>query len=249
MQETIFQKILNMPKPAHFVLIDPDKSGIEEGVKLATNAEKCGVDTILIGSSLLLNDNLDDFIRQIKSKVRIPVIIFPGLLNMFSSSADAILFLSMISSRNPQFLIGEQVRAAPIIKKYNLEAISTAYILIESGKITSVQYMSNSIPIPRNKSDIVIAHVLAAELIGMKMVYLEAGSGADEPVPVEVIKKVKEASNLPLIVGGGIRTPETAKAIANAGADIIVTGTIFERNRDYNLLSEFCRSIHEQRNG
>jgi len=248
MKDNIYKQILDMPKPAHFVLIDPDKSGIDEGIDLAVNAEKCGVDAILIGSSIHLNDNLDDFIREIKSKTTIPIIIFPGILNVFSSSADAILFLSMISSRNPQFLIGEQVRAAPIIKKYGLETISTAYLLIESGKMTSVQYMSNSMPIPRNKPDIIIAHVLAAELIGMKAVYLEAGSGADHTVPTEVISRVKEVTSLPLIVGGGIRTPEAAESIAKAGADIVVTGTIFENNKDFNLLAEFCQTIHKQRN-
>ncbi|MCB5230389.1 MAG: geranylgeranylglyceryl/heptaprenylglyceryl phosphate synthase [Candidatus Cloacimonetes bacterium] len=248
MKNNVYKQILDMPKPAHFVLIDPDKSGIDEGIDLAVNAEKFGVDAILIGSSIHLNDNLDDFIREIKSKTTIPIIIFPGILNVFSSSADAILFLSMISSRNPQFLIGEQVRAAPIIKKYGLETISTAYLLIESGKMTSVQYMSNSMPIPRNKPDIIIAHVLAAELIGMKAVYLEAGSGADHTVPTEVISRVKEVTSLPLIVGGGIRTPEAAESIAKAGADIVVTGTIFENNRDFNLLAEFCQTIHKQRN-
>ena len=201
--ETVIERLLALPKPAYFVLIDPDKAGIEETVTLAKIVEKSGADGILIGSSILLNDMLDDFIVAIKEVVSIPVIIFPGLLNAFSPNADALLFLSMISSRNAQFLIGEQVRAAPLIKKYGIETISTAYLLIESGKMTSVQYVSNSFPLPANKPDIAVAHALAAEYIGMKMIYLEAGSGAEKPVPDEIIRKVKGVTTLPVIVGGG----------------------------------------------
>ena len=242
-----YEQIRQMSKPAYFVLIDPDKTGFDASVRLAVLAEQKGVDGILIGSSLLLHDNLDRCLSAIKKEIKIPVIIFPGLLNTFSPNADAILFLNMISSRNAQLLIGEQVRAAPLIRKMGLEAISTAYILIESGKLTSVQYVSNSLPIPRDKPDILIAHILAAEYIGMKMIYLEAGSGAEETVPLEMIKRAKETTELPLIVGGGIRTPQAASMIAEAGADIVVTGTIMEESAHHDQLSEFVGAVHRWR--
>ncbi len=243
-----YNKLLQMPKPAYFVLIDPDKTGIEGSVALAKAAEEQGVDAILVGSSILLHDNLDNCIKKIKKHLTIPLIIFPGIMNTFSSHADAILFLNMISSRNPQLLIGEQVRAAPLIRRFSLEAISTAYILIDSGNLTSVQFFSNSLPIPRDKTDIVIAHILAAEYMGMKMIYLEAGSGASEPVPLEMIRQVKATTELPLIVGGGIKTPQAASSIAEAGADIIVTGTVLERNSDFRLIGDFAKEIHRWQN-
>lgn len=244
---TCYQRLMQIPKPAYFILLDPDKSSIDEVCELSINAEKYGVDAILIGSSFLLEDNLDEYILHIKERVSIPVIIFPGILNTLSPEADAILFLNMISSRNPQLLIGEQVRAAPYIKHHNLEAISTAYILIESGNLTTVQYMSNSLPIPRNKAEIVIAHILAAEFMGMKLVYLEAGSGAQSPVPVEMISQVKSVVSLPLIVGGGIKTPQAAYDIAQAGADFIVTGSILENSKENSIIKEFADAVHSCR--
>jgi phosphoglycerol geranylgeranyltransferase len=231
--KTVYERIADMPKPAYFVLIDPDRTGVNDSVELARIAEINGADAILIGSSLMLNDRLDECIVSIKTVVKIPVVIFPGLLNAISPNADALLFLNMISSRNSQFLIGEQVRAAPLIRKCGLETISMAYLLIESGRMTSVQYISNSFPIPRNKPDIVVAHTMAAEMIGMKMIYLEAGSGAEHAVPDEIISQVRQTTSLPIIVGGGIKTPEIAFQKVKAGADIIVTGTVLE--------DEFCK--------
>jgi putative glycerol-1-phosphate prenyltransferase len=243
----VYTKLTGMPKPAYFILIDPDKSGPEDAFRLALKAEELGVDGILIGSSMLMHRELDVCIKRLKDQINIPLLIFPGILNTFSPNADAILFLNMISSRNAQLLIGEQVRAAPLIREYGLEAISTAYILIESGKLTSVQYISNSLPVPRDKPDILSAHVIAAEYIGMKMIYLEAGSGAEMPVPTEMVKQARSITDLPIIVGGGIRNPETATAIAEAGADIIITGTVLEENKNQQLLSEFVQAIHSLR--
>ncbi len=231
-------------RKGYFCLIDPDKSTPRKSAENAVIFEKNGADAILVGSSIMLNDNFDETIKTIKEKVKIPVIIFPGKFNFVSKYADAILLLSMVSSRNPDLLISEQVRSAPLIKKYNLESIGTGYMLIESGSLTSVQYMSNSLPIPRNKSDIAVAHALAAEFLGMKAIYLEAGSGAKNFVPENLIREVKKNITIPLIVGGGIRNPETARKVALAGADIIVTGTIFENGIDEKLIRDFADAIH-----
>jgi putative glycerol-1-phosphate prenyltransferase len=238
----IFQSYKN--RKGYFCLIDPDKFEPEISAENAVTFSENGADAILVGSSIMLNDNFDDTIRLIKENVKIPVIIFPGKFNFVSKYADAILLLSMVSSRNPDLLISEQVRSAPLIKKYNLESIGTGYMLIESGSLTSVQYMSNSLPIPRNKADIAVAHALAAEFLGMKTIYLEAGSGAKHFVPEKLIKEVKKNITIPLIVGGGIKNPESAAKVAQAGADIVVTGTIFENGIDKNLIREFAKEIH-----
>jgi putative glycerol-1-phosphate prenyltransferase len=150
----------------------------------------------------------------------------------------------LISGRNPDHLIGNHVIAAPIIKRMGLEAISTGYMLIDGGNTTSAEFMSNTKPIPREKSDIAVAHALAAEMIGLKMIYLEAGSGAINSVPDEMIKKVSQYCSLPIIVGGGIRTPEEARKKVEAGASFIVTGTIIEQNSHGSLIKEFANAIH-----
>jgi putative glycerol-1-phosphate prenyltransferase len=158
--------------------------------------------------------------------------------------ADAILFLLLISGRNPEHLIGNQVTAAPIIKRIGLEAISTGYMLIEAGKTTSAEFMSNTKPIPQNKPDIAVAHALAAEFIGMKLLYLDSGSGADFPVPDEMIQKIAKHSSLPMIIGGGIRNPEVAREKVKAGASFVVTGTINEQNSNHSLVREFAEAVH-----
>ncbi|MBN2001081.1 phosphoglycerol geranylgeranyltransferase, partial [candidate division KSB1 bacterium] len=172
------------------------------------------------------------------------VIIFPGSTKQISPYADAILFLSLISGRNPNVLIGEQVVAAPIIKSIGLEAIGTAYMFIESGNVTSAQFVSDTRPIPREKPDIAIAHALAAEYLGMKIIYLEAGSGAKYSVPEELVAAVKKYVSVPLIVGGGIRTPDEARKKVLAGAHFVVTGNVLEKNRDPGLIKAFADAIH-----
>ncbi|MDW7682353.1 MAG: geranylgeranylglyceryl/heptaprenylglyceryl phosphate synthase, partial [bacterium] len=162
-----------------------------------------------------------------------------------SPDADAILFMSVISGRNADLLIGQHVMAAPIVKMTGLEAISTGYMLIDSGKVTSAEFMSNTKPIPRDKTDIAIAHGLAAEFLGMKILYLEAGSGAVQPVPDEMIQGLSRMCGLPLIVGGGIKTPEIASQKVRAGASFIVTGNILEKNNRTGLIAEFARAIHK----
>ncbi len=230
----------------YVVLIDPDKQSLEESVSLAARAEQEGADVIFIGGSLLSTPIFDELVKQIKEHVTIPVIIFPGGVQQISRHADAILFMSVISGRNPDLLIGQHVMAAPIVKMLNVEAISMGYMLIESGRVTSAEYMSNTKPIPRDKADIAVAHALAAQYLGMKMIYLEAGSGAMNPVPDEMIYSISKICSLPIIVGGGIKTPEIAWKKVEAGASFVVTGNILEQNSDKGTISEFARAIHQK---
>ncbi len=241
-----YQRILDLIKQrkAYFCLIDPDKLSPAEAATRAAICAEGGADAIMVGGSVMLRDNFEETVLLIKQACTIPVLIFPGIFNAVSPHADAILYLSMLSSRNPQMLIGEQVKSAPLIKKAGLETISTAYLLVESGKLTSVQYMSNSLPLPADKPDIAVAHAIAAQQFGFKMVYLEAGSGAQYCVNDKMIKAVKSEIDIPLIVGGGIRTPLVAAQKAAAGADIIVTGTILENSFEPSLIKEFAHAIH-----
>ena len=228
------------------LLIDPDKIKGPEIPGFMSSCVEGKVDIVLIGGSLMINAEFDQKIKTIKeSSENIPVVIFPGGLNQISSYADAILYLSLISGRNAEYLIGNQVIAAPIIKKLGLEAISTAYMLIESGQKTSVEFMSGSLPIPRDKIDIAIAHAMAADLLGFKLLYLEAGSGAKLSVPDEMVQNVCDSINIPVIVGGGIKSPNIANQKAQTGADIIVVGNHFEKTGNKNLIKEFAHAIHQ----
>ena len=226
----------------YLTLLDPDRLSPEEMEHRASLCAEAGADAILVGTSLMLTDRGTDMYRRIKRAVQIPVISFPGSASQVSPLADAILFLSMISGRNPELLIGQHARAAPLIKGFGLETISTGYMLIESGTLTSVEFMSNTRPIPRNKIDIAMAHALAAEYIGMQTVYLEAGSGAAQSVPSEMVRAVAEYISLPVIVGGGIRDAETARARVEAGAAFVVTGTVVED--DWSRLRELSAAVH-----
>ncbi|KQC06177.1 MAG: hypothetical protein APR54_07620 [Candidatus Cloacimonas sp. SDB] len=235
---------LSQNRASYLCLIDPDKIDLEQAIYTAKLCQDNGADGILVGSSLMLTNNFEKNLKAIKDNVEIPVLIFPGIFNFVSRYADAILLLSVVSSRNPQMLIGEQVRAAPQIKEYGLEAIGTAYMLIDSGENTSVNFMSSSFPIPRNKPDIAVAHALAGQYLGMKIVYMDAGSGALKPVKNEMIKKIRMNIDIPIILGGGIRTPEVAREKAQAGADFIVTGNILEEKSDPQLIRAFADAIH-----
>lgn len=244
---TTFEKLLDVRKnrgAGYLILIDPDKIDPAKLPSFVRDATEAGADGFLVGGSLLLSNEIDKLIQLIKSNTSLPVIIFPGSLFQISHVADAILFLLLISGRNPDHLIGNQVTAAPIIKRIGLEAISTGYMLIEAGKMTSAEFMSNTKPIPQNKPDIAVAHALAAELIGMKLLYLDAGSGADVPVPDAMIQKIAKYSSLPMIVGGGIRNPEVAREKVKAGASFVVTGTVNEQNSDHSLVREFAKAVH-----
>lgn len=233
-------------KKTFALLIDPDKIETTQIPEFMSGCEEGKVDIILIGGSLLINAEFDQKIKTIKESAKnIPVVIFPGGLNQISGYADAILYLSIISGRNAEYLIGSQVLAAPIIKKLGLEAIATAYMLIESGQKTSVEFMSGTSPIPRDKTDIAVAHAMAAELLGFQLLYLEAGSGAKLTVPEEMVQAVCASIEIPVIVGGGIKSPDVAHQKTQAGANIIVVGNHFEKTGNNNLIKEFAHAIHQ----
>ncbi len=229
---------------AYLLLLDPDELTKDNLQTFVRHCEKSGVDAFLIGGSLLWDDNFDEFIKEVKQSTKLPVIIFPGSVNQICKYADAILYLSVVSGRNPEHLIGKHVVAAPIIYKSKIEPISTGYLLIESGKTNTAQYMSGSMPIPRDKKEIAAATALAAEYLGMKLIYLEAGSGAEFPVPDDMIKLVSKYCSIPIIVGGGIRNPVMARDMVKNGAKIIVTGNYFENENNLDLIKDFADAIH-----
>jgi putative glycerol-1-phosphate prenyltransferase len=210
------------------VLLDPDKYEASVLDRTLQAAQDTRVDYFLVGGSLLVHDTLDVVVERIRSQCSIPLILFPGNTFQLSHRADALLFLSLISGRNPELLIGQHVIAAPYLKRSSLEIISTGYMLIDGGVNSSVQYMSNTQPIPASKNDIAVSTALAGEMLGLRLLYLEAGSGAIHPVPESMIEAVSQAVLVPLVVGGGVRTPEKVAANFRAGADLVVVGTAFE---------------------
>jgi phosphoglycerol geranylgeranyltransferase len=227
----------------HWLLLDPDDFSQSRGVALARKAQEAGVDALLIGGSLLHTDRFSDFVAAVKKAVRLPVILFPGDATQLSPAADAVLFLSLVSGRNPVMLIGEHVKGAPLIRKFGIEPISTAYMLVESGAVSSVEFMSNTRPLPRTKPAIAAAHALAAQYMGMSMIYLEAGSGAPQTVPEEMVRLVRATVTIPIIVGGGIRTPDAARRLCEAGADIIVTGNLLRERNGMTVAGEIARAV------
>ncbi len=229
----------------YIVLIDPDKEDDNSIINRVKNANNSGVDALFVGGSIMMDINYNSIVKKIKSLSNIPVILFPGGVGQLNKHFDAMLFMSLISGRNPRFLIEEQVLAAPIVDNMNIETISTGYILVNGGSNSSVEFMSSTKPIPMERVEITVAHALAGQYLGMKLIYLEAGSGAIHPVTTEVIKAVRAAIDLPIIVGGGIKTPEKARDAVEAGASIIVTGNILEQ--DDNCVQEFADAIHIQK--
>ena len=211
------------------ILIDPDKFDKNIQSPLFLEIKKTPPDFILVGGSLL-SDYLDDTVLFLKQHFQMPVFLFPGNVIQISSAADGILFMSLISGRNAEFLIGQQVVAAPLLEKTNLEIISTGYVLLENGKTTSVEYMSSTKPIPQDKQDIILATALAGQYLGQQLIYLETGSGANHPVSGETIRLLSAKLNIPIIAGGGIRNTEDLKLLFSAGADIAVVGTVLEKN-------------------
>lgn len=227
-----------------FLLLDPDRVPEERYLSLAEAAEECGVDALLVGTSFSLESQFTRAVGQIRLKTTLPLILFPGSFAQITPHADAILFTSLLSGRNPTYLIDEQMRGAPLVKQSGLEPIPTGYLLIESGSLTSVQYISGSLPIPREKHDIACAHALAAQYMGMKLVYLEAGSGANGAVPDEMVAAVSAYVSIPVMVGGGIRTPEACADKIESGASFVVVGTRFEHERGFSLLREMAAATH-----
>ncbi len=241
MLQTIYSSILKskkQDKKLFALLVDPDKFE----TKIIPLAEKARVDLIMVGGSILSNGNFEHCIQTIKKNTSIPVIIFPGNNLQVSKNADAILLLSLISGRNAELLIGKHVIAAPVIRLSDLEILSTGYMLIESGTQTAALYMSNTHPIPHDKDDIATCTAIAGEMLGLKLIYMDAGSGAINPVKESMIKKVKANIHIPLIIGGGINTPEKALTACKAGADIIVVGNAIEKNN--SLIKSISKAIH-----
>jgi len=238
-----WQKAKKNKSKEFVVLIDPDKLNLKDIDKIVQLAEQAAVDSFFIGGSLVINDALDAIILTIKKQCDIPVVLFPGSSRQLSYKADGLLFLSLISGRNPELLIGKHVETAPFLKISPVEIISTAYMLIDGGVPTSVSYMSNTQPIPANKDSIAVCTAMAGEMLGMKLIYMDAGSGAESPISTSMIESVSMATNIPLIIGGGIRTPEKVSANVKAGADIIVVGNAIEK--DPSLILELSAAVHE----
>ena len=238
----IYDKFQDKTRKRLAVLIDPDKPSDAQMLSIIEKANAADVDFFFVGGSLLVTDSLDHCIKLIKANSNIPVLIFPGNSLQISKYCDGFLLLSLISGRNPEMLIGRHVIAAPYLKLYGNEIIPTGYMLIDSGKATSVSYMSDTTPIPHDKDDIAMCTAIAGEMLGLKLIYLEAGSGALMPVSTSMITKVSQMIKIPLIVGGGIKTPEMAADAVKAGADIIVIGTAFEKEPD--MLQKFAEAIH-----
>ena len=224
------------------VLIDPDKvnpSAVEQLVRLSVDA---GVDYFLVGGSLVISNQLDEVVQQIKASCDIPVILFPGSPSQISNYADALLYLSLISGRNPELLIGQHVISAPFVKQSGLEIISTGYMVVDGGAPTTVSYISNAAPLPSDKNEIAMCTAMAGEMLGMKVIYMDAGSGAKRAISENMIQAVAQQIEVPLIIGGGITDPEKAYRNCKAGADVIVIGNAIEK--DASLIKEMAAAIH-----
>ncbi|MCB0569106.1 MAG: geranylgeranylglyceryl/heptaprenylglyceryl phosphate synthase [Phaeodactylibacter sp.] len=223
------------------LLADPDKANEAQLVTLARQSDAAGVDFLFLGGSLLMADRLALCLKVLRDACSLPIVLFPGSPMQINHQADALLFLSLISGRNPELLIGQQVVSAPYLHRSPLEVIGTGYMLIDGGQPTTVSYMSHTTPIPHDKPDIALATALAGEMLGLRLAYLDAGSGAQRPVSAEMIRRVSNEISVPLLTGGGIRTPELARQAAHAGADVVVVGNAIER--DIGLLREMVAAV------
>lgn len=223
------------------VLIDPDKVSLSTVDTLINQCVAAKVDYFFVGGSLVTTNHLDEVIDIIKSTCNIPVILFPGSPSQLSQSADALLYLSLISGRNPELLIGQHVISASVVKSSGLEIISTGYIVVDGGAPTTVSYISNTAPIPADKNDVALCTAMAGEMLGLKLIYMDAGSGAREPISTSMVETVAANIQCPLIVGGGIRTPQKAAENCRAGADVIVVGNAIEK--DPQLIMAMSKAI------
>ncbi|MEM1538526.1 MAG: geranylgeranylglyceryl/heptaprenylglyceryl phosphate synthase [Candidatus Nezhaarchaeales archaeon] len=243
--ESYLLKLLKDKGALHIVLIDPDKTSPSEASSLAKVAVKCGSAAIMIGGTLGVSERvIDKVVLAVKREVKVPVILFPSNVSSISRYADALWFMSLLNSANTYYIIDAQVQGAYIVKKYGIEPIPLGYIILGDGGVAG--FVGQVRPIPSERADIAMMYSLAAQYLGFRFIYLEGGSGAREPLPGALISKVKNAINIPLIVGGGIRTKQDAKTVVSAGADVIVTGTVIERRHDVEkALTEVIEGVYE----
>lgn len=245
MTNRIYQSLLQHKEKGQksfAVLIDPDKVTVEKIDELIALATGAKVDYLLVGGSLVVTNRLDEVVQQIKKNCDIPVILFPGSPSQITPYADALLYLSLISGRNAELLIGQHVISAPFVKQSRLEIISTGYMVIDGGAPTTVSYISNAAPIPADKNEVAMCTAMAGEMLGMKLIYMDAGSGAKRPITESMIEKVAQIIEVPLVIGGGITDPEKAYRNCKAGADLIVIGNAIEK--DASLIKEMSAAIH-----
>jgi phosphoglycerol geranylgeranyltransferase len=228
-------------------LVDPDRVSLAAAPRLAERLAAAGFDLILFGTSRSERGRGPDVARALHRATPLPVVLFPGSADHVTAHADALLFLVLLSGRNPDFLVGEQVRAARRVRSLGIPSIPTAYILIDGGRVSTVERVTGSAPLARGDVDAHVDHALAAELLGLRAIYLEAGSGAPSPVPLDSVRAVRAATSVPILVGGGVRTPETCAALVAAGADTVVVGTAIERGADDAHLREMAVAAHEGR--
>lgn len=248
MKRSIYNLLTEKKKNAQksfAILIDPDGVTTQSLDELIGLSLKTKVDYFFVGGSLVISNHLDEVIQQIKRECDIPVVLFPGSPSQVSKYADALLYLSLISGRNPELLIGQHVVSASFVKKSGLEIIPTGYIVIDGGAPTTVSYISNAAPIPSDKNDIAMCTAMAGEMLGMKVVYMDAGSGAKNPITETMIQAVAKNVETPVIVGGGIKDPEKAYLNCKVGADVIVIGNAIEKNA--SLITDMSQAIHSVR--
>lgn len=242
----IYQQIIKATQRGNklfALLIDPDKTYGKKLEETILEAVVARVDLFFIGGSLMVEDRMETCIQRIKAICKIPTLLFPGNTLQINNQADGILFLSLISGRNPDLLIGQQVIAAPYLRESNLEVIPTGYMIIDGGAPTSVSYMSNTLPIPHDKNEIAQCTAMAGEMLGLKCLYMDSGSGARKSISTDMISAVRRSVDVPIIIGGGLRSIEAVTQSAQAGADIIVIGTAIEK--DMGSLSKFVSAVHE----
>jgi geranylgeranylglyceryl phosphate synthase family protein len=237
-----FEHLKKQGRKAFAVLLDPDKVSFAHLDTLLDKAVRHGVDFFFVGGSLITLPVMDEVVEAIKARCDIPVVLFPGHGLHITPRADAILLLSLISGRNPEFLIGQHVVSAPLLKRSGLEILPTGYLLIDSGRATTVSYISNTTPIPHDKPSVAACTAMAGEMLGMRLIYLDGGSGALNPVSPEMIATVRQSVDCPIIVGGGIDSVQKAKQALQAGADVIVVGNAIEQ--DEQVLVEIARAVH-----
>lgn len=245
MNQGIYGKLTehkSLGRKSFAVLVDPDKVDQEKIRRLCRSMSEAKVDYMLVGGSLVVTNHLDEVMRQIKGETDIPVILFPGSPSQITPLADALLYLSLISGRNPELLIGQHVISAPVVRSSGLEIIPTGYMVIDGGAPTTVSYISNANPIPSDKQEIAVCTAMAGEMLGMKLIYMDAGSGAKRPIHESMIGAVAAQVSVPIVVGGGITDPEKAYRNCVAGADVIVVGNAIEK--DPSLIREISDAVH-----